>query len=63
MMIELDFISVVIGYVIGVFLTWSLTFTLFGCEKCDNESKEEKYNYTSGGSYSWNYPYDRDRIM
>lgn len=34
--IEIDFISVVIGYVVGVFLTWSLTFTLFGCEKCDN---------------------------
>lgn len=61
MMIELDFISVVIGYIIGVCLTWSLTFTLFGCEKCDNEN--ERYDYTSGGSYSWNYPYDRDRIM
>ena len=62
MPIELDFISLAIGYIVGVCLTWSLTFTLFGCEKCDNEN-EERYDYTSGGSYSWNYPYDRDRIM
>lgn len=62
-MIELDFISVVVGYIIGVCLTWSLTFTLFGCEKCDNENKEKGYDYTSGGSYSWDYPYDHDRIM
>lgn len=38
--IELDFISVVIGYVIGVFLTWSLTFTLYGCDN-DNETETD----------------------
>lgn len=62
-MIELDFISVVIGYIIGVCLTWSITFTLFGCEKCNNESEEEGYDYTNDGSYGWNYPYDHDRII
>ena len=36
-MIEIDFISVVVGYIVGVCLTWSLTFTLFGCEKCNAE--------------------------
>ena len=44
--IEIDFISVVIGYVVGVFLTWSLTFTLYGCDN-DNEtetSSERMYN-------------------
>lgn len=35
---QIDFISVVIGYVVGVFLTWSLTFTLYGC---DNDSRTE----------------------
>ena len=56
-MIELDFISVVVGYVVGVCLTWSLTFTLFGCEKCDNENKKNR-QYTYDSVYGWNYPYD-----
>lgn len=63
-MIELDFISVVIGYVVGVFLTWSLTFTLFGCEECNNKHEDKAEHYDLGSSpYGWNYPYDRDRIM
>lgn len=59
-MIELDFISVVVGYILGVCLTWSLTFTLFGCEKCDNENKEN-HQYTYDSVYGWNYPYDHTR--
>ena len=59
-MIELDFISVVVGYIVGVCLTWSLTFTLFGCEKCDNEEKEERRRIPYNSIYGWNYPYDRD---
>jgi hypothetical protein len=58
-MIELDFISVVVGYIVGVCLTWSLTFTLFGCEKCDAEQRgNDEYTYTGG--YRWDYPYNRD---
>ncbi len=58
-MIEIDFISVVIGYIVGVLLTWSLTFTLFGCEKCDAKQKADReYPYSS--IYGGNYPYDYD---
>lgn len=61
-MIELDFISVTIGYVAGVLLTWSLTFTLYGC---DDEEKRD--TNTNSGIYGWNYPYDNNtydrRIM
>jgi len=60
-MIELDFISVVVGYIVGVFLTWSLTFTLYGC---DNDERKDDNN---SGIYGWNYPYDNNtydrRIM
>jgi len=60
-MIELDFISVAVGYVVGVLLTWSLTFTLFGCEKCDAKQKaDSEYPYSS--IYGWNYPYDNDTV-
>lgn len=51
--IEIDFISVVIGYIIGVFLTWSLTFTLFGCEKCKDEEDSSNYYFE--------YDYDTNR--
>jgi len=61
-MFELDFISVVIGYIVGVFLTWSLTFTLYG----DNNNEEGTSNNNSR-FYLWhdissNDTYDR-RIM
>jgi len=66
-MIDLDFISVVIGYIVGVCLTWSLTFTLFGCENCDTQDKypkkvldQNEWHNTSYSVYNWNYPYDRD---
>ena len=52
--IEIDFISVVIGYIIGVFLTWSLTFTLYGCD----DDKETKTNFEH--MYSSFDPRDND---
>jgi len=55
-MIELDFISVVVGYVVGVFLTWSLTFTLYGCD--NDERTKENSKHSNGSPYGWNYPYD-----
>ena len=66
MPIEIDFISVVVGYIVGVCLTWSLTFTLFGCEKCDNEEKEERRRYPYNSIYGWPDTNDSntyDRIM
>lgn len=47
--IEIDFISVVIGYIVGVFLTWSLTFTLYGC---DNDERTETDRDRMYSSYS-----------
>jgi hypothetical protein len=55
-MIELDFISVVVGYIVGVFLTWSLTFTLYGCD--NDERTEDSSQRANSGIYGWNYPYD-----
>ncbi len=49
-MFELDFISVVIGYVVGVFLTWSLTFTLYGCD-----NNEEGTSNNNSRFYLWHY--------
>lgn len=37
-MIQIDFFSIVIGYIVGVLLTWSLCFTIYGME---NEQKTE----------------------
>jgi hypothetical protein len=61
-MIELDFISVVIGYVVGVFLTWSLTFTLYGCDNNEEGTSNNNSRFYFWHDISSNDTYDR-RIM
>lgn len=55
--VELDFISVVCGYVIGLCLMWSIHTVLF--EETLDESAAERSPENNGDSvYHWNYPYN-----
>lgn len=62
-MINLDLISVVIGYVCGVLLTWSITFTLYGCDENGKQQREkEELDNFWNSPYPGNYPYNHSRI-
>ena len=54
--IELDFLSIVVGY---TFMMWSVTQTVFHTEVNDDEgkTKEGDANFR-GGFYHGNYPYN-----
>jgi len=55
--VELDFISVICGYVIGLCLMWSIHTVLF--EETLDESATERSPEDHGDSvYHWNYPYN-----
>ncbi len=56
--IELDFMSIVIGYSIGIAMMWSLTQTVFHTEVNDDEGTKEGDENFRGSTYHWNYPYN-----
>ena len=50
-LIDLDFMSIVIGYVVGVALMWSICTTLYG----DNNERSEKDSEDIRPSYDRRY--------
>ena len=56
--IEVDFLSVVIGYMAGVMLMWSLTQTVFHTEVNDDEGTKASDENFRNSTYHWNYPYN-----
>lgn len=56
--IELDFISIVIGYMVGVALMWSLTQTVFYKENEDDKKAKSNDENSKHSVYHWNYPYN-----
>jgi hypothetical protein len=56
--IELDFMSIVIGYSIGIAMMWSLTQTIFHTEVNDDEETKEGDENIRSSVYHWNYPYN-----
>ena len=57
-LIEVDFLSIVIGYMVGVTLMWSLTQTVFHTEVNDDEGTKESDENIRSSFYHWNYPYN-----
>ncbi len=55
--IDLDFISVIIGYTAGLALMWSIHTVLFE-EEIDEQATETHDEAIRNSPYSWNYPYD-----
>lgn len=55
--INLDFLSVVTGYSIGIALMWSIHTVLFE-EELDESTTERHNEAVRNSPYSWNYPYD-----
>ena len=49
--IDLDFMSIVIGYVVGVALMWSISETLYG----DNNERSEKDSENTRPRYDRRY--------
>jgi len=56
--IELDFLSIVIGYTVGIIMMWSVTQTVFHTEVNDDEGTEGSDANFRNSVYHWNYPYD-----
>ena len=56
--IEVDFLSIVIGYTVGVALMWSITQTVFHTEVNDDEGTKESDENFRNSTYHWNYPYN-----
>ena len=56
--IEVDFLSIVIGYTVGVALMWSVTQTVFHTEVNDDEGTERHDQNFRDSVYHWNYPYN-----
>ena len=56
--IEVDFMSIVIGYTVGVAMMWSITQTVFHTEVNDDEGTKESDANFRGGFYHGNYPYN-----
>ncbi len=56
--IELDFMSIVIGYTVGVAMMWSLTQTVFYTENEDDGTTKRDDENSRGSVYHWNYPYN-----
>lgn len=65
-MIQLDPASLAIGYAAGTLLCWYLNQTLNAkeseYEREDDGATEEDYLHYKSSIYSWNYPYDSDRV-
>ena len=55
--IQLDFLSVVIGYASGIALMWSIHTVLFE-EDLDDTTAKKHDEAVRNSPYSWNYPYD-----
>ena len=55
--VQLDFLSVIIGYVVGLCLMWSIHTLLFE-EEIDEQTTETHNEAVRNSPYSWNYPYD-----
>ena len=56
--IEVDFLSIVIGYTVGITMMWSLTQTVFHTEVNDDEGTKEGDENIRSSVYHWNYPYN-----
>ena len=56
--IEIDLMSIVIGYTVGVALMWSITHTIFHTEVNDDEGTKEGDENIRNSVYHWNYPYN-----
>ena len=56
--IELDFLSIVIGYTVGIIMMWSVTQTVFHTEVNDDEGTEGSDANFRNSVYHWNYPYN-----
>ena len=56
-LINLDFISVVIGYTVGIALMWSIHTVLFE-EELNDETTERHNEAVRNSPYTWNFPYD-----
>ena len=56
--IEVDFLSIVIGYTVGVTLMWSITQTIFHTEVNDDEGTKKDDENIRNSFYHWNYPYN-----
>ena len=56
--IEVDFLSIVIGYTVGVTMMWSVTQTVFHTEVNDDEGTEGSDANFRNSVYHWNYPYN-----
>lgn len=56
--LNIDFISVIIGYFLGVSLMYSIQTTMFLNEK----HEDEEDSYENKNVYGWNYPYDNEII-
>ncbi len=55
--LELDFLSVVIGYAVGIALMWSIHTVLFE-EELDDETTKRHDEAVRSSPYTWNFPYD-----
>ena len=55
--VQLDFLSVIVGYAIGLCLMWSIHTVLFE-EEIDEQTAEAHNEAIRNSPYSWNYPYD-----
>ena len=55
--LELDFISVVIGYAVGIALMWSIHTVLFE-EELDDATTKRHDEAVRNSPYTWNFPYD-----
>ena len=58
--LELDFLSVIIGYVVGLILMWSIHTVLFEEEIDDAATNRSPENFRNS-IYHWNYPYNMVR--
>jgi hypothetical protein len=56
--IEVDFLSIVVGYTVGVAMMWSITQTVFHTEVNDDEETEGSDANFRNSVYHWNYPYN-----
>jgi hypothetical protein len=64
-MIELDPVSLAIGYSFGTLLAYYLNQTLnakeSGYEREDDGAADKDYIHYKSSIYSWNYPYDNSK--
>lgn len=56
--IQIDFLSIIIGYTVGIAMMWSLTQTVFHTENEDDKKAKRNDENSRRSIYHWNYPYD-----